>query len=403
VKDIDISIVMPCLNEAKTLPACIEKAEAAIEKLGLIGEIIVADNGSWDGSQKIAESLGARVIDVPIKGYGNALIWGIKEARGRYIVMADADDSYDFREAIPMVEKLMLGYDVCMGTRLRGGIEPGAMPWKNRYIGTPILTKIVNLLYDCSFSDVNCGMRAFSKQAFLDMQMESPGMELASEMLVKASLLGLKICEVPITLYLDGRDRKPHLRPWSDGWRHLKYILLFAPQFIYWMPGILLLIVGGILAIALNITPGGEFIFFGNFRFNDHWIVVSGLLCLIGYELVMTGLLAYLYNLTHRVRRRSLSVDRFIKYVNLERLILFAIVTFVAGFALEISVLKAWITGDFGPLNAIRPAVTGMVLILMSTQTMFSGFFYAVLVEQYERRLTLENKVASNHDKISRY
>ncbi|MDY6938523.1 MAG: glycosyltransferase family 2 protein [Cyanobacteriota bacterium] len=383
---IELSIVLPCLNEVKTLPICIQKAREAIARLHLKGEIIVADNGSTDGSQELAAALGARVVRVPIRGYGAALTWGIQAAFGRYIVIGDADDSYDFREAVPMVEKLMLGYHLVMGTRLKGRICPGAMPWKNRYLGTPILTQIVNSFYGSSFSDVNCGMRAFSKQAFLDMHVESYGMEFASEMLVKASVLKLKTTEVPITLHPDGRDRPPHLQPWSDGWRHLKYILLFAPRFIYGLPGVLLLAIGIVLAIILNLTPGGESVYIGNLRFNDHWIVVAALSCLVGYELLLTGFLAHLYTLTHRIRRRSPWMDFLVKTIKIEQIILFSLVTFAIGMSFEISVIDAWVDGNFGPLYAIRPAVTGMILILMSTQTLFSGLFYAVLSDKYQHR-----------------
>lgn len=382
-----ISIVMPCLNEIKTLPACIEKAKEAIRNLNLPGEVIIADNGSTDGSQELAASLGAKVVDVPVRGYGAALIWGIRAARGNYIVMGDSDDSYDFREAQAMIEKLELGYDLCMGTRLKGRILPGAMPWKHRYLGTPVLTAIVNLLFRASFSDVNCGMRAFTKAAFLQMQMESTGMEFASEMLVKSSILRLRTTEIPITLHKDGRDRRPHLKTWSDGWRHLKYILLFAPKFIYWIPGLVCLLVGGILAIALNITPEGQPVNFAGFLFNDHWIVVAALLFLIGYEILFTGLLAYLYTLTHRVKQRSAKIEKLIRWVSLEKILLLTALLLLSGLALEFSVIKAWISGDFANLNAFRPAITGMALILMSSQTLFSGLFYAVLAEKYENKL----------------
>ena len=386
-QDVEVSIVMPCLNEVRTLPDCIKKAHEAIDKIALPGEIVVADNGSKDGSQELAKSLGARVINVSVRGYGAALAHGIQEARGKYIVMGDADDSYDFRESVPMIGKLLQGYDLCMGTRLLGRIMPEAMPLLHRYLGNPVLSFLIRWLFSSRVSDAYCGLRAFNKEAIQRLYLESTGMTFALEMVLKASLLNLRVTEVPITLHKDGRDRKPHLRTWADGWDSLKHILLFAPKFIYWVPSSIMLTLGIFLTIALNLTPGGQFVFLGNFRFNDHWIVVSGLLCLIGYELAITGFLAYLYTLTHRLRRRVRRIDKLVRFINIEKIILFALATFTAGLALELSVVDAWISGAFGPLNAIRPAVTGMVLILISTQTLFSGFFYAVLIEQYKKQL----------------
>lgn len=384
--ELEVSIVMPCLNESKTLPVCIRKAQEAIARLGISGEVIIADNGSTDGSQDLARSLGARVVDVPVRGYGAALRWGIQAAKGRYIVMGDSDDSYDFREAVPLVEKLMLGYNFCIGSRLKGRIMPGAMPWKNRHLGTPVLTALVNLLYRARFSDVNSGMRAFTKNAFNRMKLESDGMEFASEMLVKAAVLGLRVSEVPITLHKDGRDRPPHLQPWADGWRHLKHIMLFAPKYIYWLPGVLLFAFGSVLTLGLNLSPAGEFLYFGNFRFNDHWIVVAALSSLLGYELILTGILAHLYMLTHRLQQRSHRMDRLVRRINIERIIFLAAAMVIGGLLFEFSVVEVWVKSSFGPIAAIRAAVTGMVLILMGAQTLFSGFFYAVLVEKYGKQ-----------------
>jgi glycosyltransferase involved in cell wall biosynthesis len=384
-ESIDISIVMPCLNELQTLAACIGKARTAIETLGLSGEVVVADNGSTDGSQDLARSLGARVVDVPVRGYGAALIWGIRSARGRYIVMGDADDSYDFREAVGLVERLAQGFDLVVGTRLKGRIMPGAMPWKNRYLGTPVLTAIVNTVYRCQFSDVNCGMRALKKTAFEAMHLESSGMEFASEMLVKAAILGLKTSEVPITLHVDGRDRAPHLRPWADGWRHLKYILLFAPKLLYWLPGSVLMAIGLVLNAILAIAPSGESVYLGALRFGDHWVVVAALTFLLGYELILTGLLAHLYTLTHRLQRQTPRMSWLVRVVKIETIAIVALLTLGAGLGIELSVLRVWFDGNFGPMNAIRPAVMGMTLILIGTQTLFSGLFYAVLSDRYQK------------------
>jgi len=383
-----LSIVMPCLNERQTLESCIGKAQTAIAELGMTGEIVIADNGSTDGSQDLARSLGVRVVDVPVRGYGAALIWGMRAARGRYLVMGDADDSYDFREAVALVTRLDTGFDLVVGTRLKGRIEPGAMPWKNRYIGTPALTAIVNAIYGCGFSDVNCGMRALKKSAFEAMHLESSGMEFASEMLVKAAILGLKTSEVPITLHVDGRDRAPHLRPWADGWRHLKYILLFAPKLIYWLPGSILMGVGVLLNAILAIAPSGEQVYLGALRFGDHWIVVAALMLLLGYELLLTGLLAHLYTLTHRLRRKTPRMSWLVKFVKLETIAFVALLTLGAGLGIELAVVRMWIDGGFGPMNAIRPAVIGMTLILMGAQTLFSGLFYAVLSDRYQNAIS---------------
>lgn len=393
-----ISVVMPCLNEYKTLPQCIAKAKEMISHLEMPGEVVIADNGSTDGSQARAQSLGARVIDVPVRGYGAALIWGIRAAQGHFIIMGDADDSYDFREGVKMVQQLQAGYDLCMGSRLRGKIMPGAMPPLHRYLGTPVLTFIVNLLFRAPFSDVNCGMRAFTKAAFLQMQMESTGMEFASEMLVKSSILNLKTTEVPITLHKDGRDRRPHLKTWSDGWRHLKYIVLFAPKFIYWVPGSLLMLLGGLLAFLLNITPAGEPAMVAGISFNDHWIVVAALFFLLGYEIIFTGLIAYLYTLTHRVKQRSARLERLLKLVSLERILITATILIVLGLLLELSVVNVWISGNFAELQAFRPAVTGMMLILMGSQTLFSGLFYSVLAEKYTNQLMNNTVVDGEED-----
>jgi hypothetical protein len=230
-------------------------------------------------------------------------------------------------------------------------------------------------------------MRAFTKEAFFRLRLESTGMEFASEMLVKASILQLKTTEIPITLHKDGRDRRPHLKTWSDGWRHLKYILLFAPKFMYWIPGFILFSVGAILTVALNLKPDGEPIAFAGLLFNDHWIVVATLMFLIGYEILFTGLLAYLYTLIHRIYRRSLRLEKLIRFVSLEKILITSVVLFLSGILVEISVVHAWISGDFRQLNAFRPAVTGMALILMSSQTLFSGLFYAILVGKYESNL----------------
>src|SRR5437763_380017 len=242
---IELSVVMPCLNEAETLARCIRKARACIERLGLDAEIIVADNGSTDGSQRIARDEGARVVDVAIRGYGAALYQGCVDARGRFIIMGDADDSYDFSKLDPFVDELRAGADLVMGNRFRGGIRPGAMPWKNRYVGNPVLSAIGHLFFHTKANDFHCGLRGFSREAFERMNLQTVGMEFASEMLIKATLLGLRVTEVPTTLDKDGRSRASHLRPWRDGWRHLRFMLLYCPRWLFLYPGLALMLAGG--------------------------------------------------------------------------------------------------------------------------------------------------------------
>jgi len=229
----ELTILMPCLNEAQTIAVCIERAQKLLDDYGIDGEILVSDNGSTDGSQEIAQKLGARVVHCPIRGYGAALQYGIDNAFGKYILMGDSDDSYHFDEAYLMIEKLREGYDVCMGSRFKGKIMPNAMPFLNRYLGNPILTAIGRVLFKTGMSDFHCGMRAFDRSKLLSLGLVTTGMEWASEMVIKAKLMGLKMTEVPVNLYKDGRNRPPHLRRWRDGWRHLRLMLLHAPFWYY--------------------------------------------------------------------------------------------------------------------------------------------------------------------------
>src|SRR5437588_9677070 len=238
--DVELSVVMPCLNEARTVGRCVSKAVAELERLGVRGEVVVADNGSTDGSQAIAREHGARVVPVAERGYGSALQGGVAAARGRHIVMGDADDSYDFGVLEPFLERLRAGDELVMGNRFKGGIRPGAMPWHHKYIGNPVLTGILNLFFHTPVGDAHCGLRAFRKDAFERLDLRTPGMEFASEMVVKASLNKQKISEVPIILYPDGRDRPPHLRSFRDGWRHLRFLLLMCPTWLYFVPAMVL-------------------------------------------------------------------------------------------------------------------------------------------------------------------
>lgn len=250
-----LTILMPCLNEAETLETCIQKAHNWLSRTGTDGEVLIADNGSTDGSQAIARKNGARVVDVPIRGYGSALYYGCLDARGKYIIMGDSDDSYDFNHLDVFIQKLDAGFDLVMGNRFLGGIAPGAMPWKNRYIGNPVLSFIGRALFQCPAKDFHCGLRGVRKDAFLRMDLRTTGMEFASEMVIKANLFGMKIAEVPTTLSKDGRTRPPHLRPWRDGWRHLRFMMLFSPRWLFLIPGLILFLIGVIAYFLILNCP----------------------------------------------------------------------------------------------------------------------------------------------------
>nr|WP_246873507.1 glycosyltransferase family 2 protein [Pantoea ananatis] len=277
---------MPCLNEAETLHICITKALNWVKSRNLNAEILISDNGSTDGSQEIAKSLGARVVDAPLKGYGAALQFGIENAESEYIVMGDSDDSYDFSRLDMFYDKLHEGYDLVMGNRFAGGIDKGAMPWKNRYIGNPILSTIGKLLFKCESNDFHCGLRGFTKTAYMKMDLRTTGMEFASEMVIKANLLKLKIIEVPTTLSVDGRSRPPHLRPWRDGWRHLRFMMLFSPQWLFIIPGLVLM---G-LSLLVYLTLYSSEITIGSITFGSNTLIYASLGVALGLLSVFFGL-----------------------------------------------------------------------------------------------------------------
>ena len=286
---IELTILMPCLNEAETLAACIQKARQGLDRAGVRGEILVADNGSTDGSVAIAEKLGARVVHVREKGYGSALRGGIEAALGQWIVLGDADDSYDFSHMEGFLQKFREGYELVMGCRLPGGggtIIPGAMPWKNRWIGNPALSFVGRLFFKCPARDFHCGLRGVTKAAYKKMELKTTGMEFASEMVIKATLRSLRIAEVPVTLHPDGRSRPPHLKPWRDGWRHLRFMLLFSPRWLFTWPGLALLVIGLALAVPLSIGP----IRIGQVQFDTNTLLVAGMMTIVGFQVLFFGL-----------------------------------------------------------------------------------------------------------------
>ena len=319
-----VSVVIPALNEEKTIGICVGKALKTIKALGLEGEVLVADNGSTDKTKDIAESLGARVVSISEKGYGNAYIGGFEEAKGEYLIMGDADDSYNFEEVEPYVKKLDEGYDFVMGNRFKGKIEKGAMPFLHRYLGTPVITFVMNLFFKTGIGDSNCGMRGLTKKAFQEMRLKASGMEFAAEMVVKASLVKLKIAEVPCNLYRDKRGRKPHLKTWQDGWRNLRFLMLFSPRWIFMVPGVTLLTLGAVGMISLLLR---DVIDPGSWGFISQKHMLSFLLLfLVGSQVVGQGLAAQAFTFSKYFDQASKSMKFLQRHFNLEKGILSGVV-----------------------------------------------------------------------------
>jgi glycosyltransferase involved in cell wall biosynthesis len=367
---VDVTIVMPCLNEAQCLPHCIGNAEEALRRIaseyGLVGEIVVADNGSTDGSQKLASKLGARVVPVAERGYGAALIGGSKAAHGEYILMGDADGSYDFIDGVAMIGKLIDGADLCMGSRFKGGISPGAMPWKNRYIGNPALSGILNLFFRPGISDAHSGLRAIRKQAFLDLGLTGSGMEFASEMVIKAALKRQHIAETPVKLLPDLRDRAPHLRPWRDGWRHLRYLFMLSPTWVFGVPGLTAIVAGlSILFVAVLRALGLT----GPTPFGESWIVIAGLMAVASH--------LYGVRAGYRLPRRWLSGNRHI--LTLETCVISGLSLVGVSVASMIAIAVQWGAGSFAALPSILPVALAGVAGTIGLQTLFGGFLLAVI------------------------
>jgi hypothetical protein len=380
---LDVTILMPCLNEERTLPQCIEWARHALEilkdKHGMTGEILISDNGSQDGSVELAESMGARVVHCKARGYGAALRFGSLSARGRYIVMGDADASYDFRDAIAMIEKLEQGAELCMGSRFTGKIMPGAMPWKNRYIGNPILTGILNLFFRSGFSDAHCGLRAFTKEAFVRINPTSPGMEYASEMVIKAALLGCKGAEVPIVLRPDGRDRAPHLKPFRDGWRHLRYLIMLSPVWLYLVPGLALICFGLAIFALLLTTPPATVATLGPLWFGDHWMPLAMGMTVTGHLSALFAMTATLAGIQNGYRRLTPALIILYRFSRLESLLLISLALIVIGLVVIGDVAIAWAGQHFGPLSMERQMIAGTTALIMGVQSFFGAFLLSVV------------------------
>jgi glycosyltransferase involved in cell wall biosynthesis len=385
--DIELTILMPCLNEAETLAPCIGKARDFLDRSGIAGEILIADNGSTDGSCDIAERLGALVVPVPERGYGAALGGGIAAARGRFIIMGDADDSYDFSQLDAFIAQLRDGADLVMGNRFKGGIAPGAMPWLHRYIGNPVLSAIGRLFFGASIGDFHCGLRGFSRAAIVSLNLRTAGMEFASEMVVKATLARLDIREVPTTLVKDGRSRRPHLRSIRDGWRHLRFLLLFSPRWLFLYPGIALTAVG--LVIGAILLPGPAH--FGRISFDVHTFLVAALCIIVGLQSISFAIIGRRFASRYGFIPRSGSYDRLLEALTLERILLMALSLMLVGIIALVWGVSEWAARDFGPLNpssTMRPVILAMTALVSGFQMMMSGFMSSMSnIPIYERRI----------------
>jgi glycosyltransferase involved in cell wall biosynthesis len=375
---VEVSIVMPCLNEVETLATCIRKAQEAITKNHLAAEIIVADNGSTDGSQAVARELGVRVIEVKRKGYGSALIGGIDAAGGELVVMGDADDSYDFRAIGPLIEKLRQGYDLVMGNRFTGGIQEGAMVWSHRWLGNPALTFISRVFFQTPVGDMHCGLRGFRKDAYDRLRLRATGMEFASEMVIKASMRRMKIAEVPVTLSPDGRSRPPHLRTWRDGWRHLRFMLLFSPRWLFLYPGVTLFALGLLVGGILETGPKRV----GSISFDIHTLLLAGFACLIGYQLVVFAVFTKVFAMQQGFHPPNPTYSAWFRNIKLETGLVLGGLAVLAGLAGTVVAVLSWGEKGFGALDpslTMREVIPAAVLLTLGVQTVFASFFLSIL------------------------
>jgi hypothetical protein len=377
----EVSMVMPCLNESSTLARCIRKAQSAIEKNDLRAEIIVVDNGSDDGSQEIARALGAHVVSVAEKGYGAALMGGIAAARGKFIIMGDSDDSYDWSAIYPFVERLRKGDDLVMGCRLPAGggtILPGAMPWKHRWIGNPVLTGLGKLFFHSPVSDFHCGLRGFQKVAYEQLDLRTTGMEFASEMVVKATLRGQRITEIPITLHPDGRSRPPHLRSWRDGWCHLRFMLLFCPRWLFLVPGAVLFWAGAVLGGRLLVGP----VRMGAVEFNVNTLFVCSMAILVGFQLIAFAVFTEVFAISERLLPEDPRLTRLFRVITLEVGITAGVILSLSGLGLLLWAVHYWKELGFGPMSypeGLRLVIPAVTILTLGVQIIFSSFFLSVL------------------------
>lgn len=374
----EVTVVLPCLDEARTLPGCIREIQAAFAAHGIAGEIVVGDNGSTDGSPALATAAGARVVAVPVRGYGAALRGAIAAARGRHIVMGDADGSYDFSHLPRFLERLRAGDDLVMGNRFLGGIEPGAMPWKNRHLGNPVLSFLGRLMFRAPVGDFHCGLRGFSAEAYRRLDLRTTGMEFASEMVIRAAVLGLRIAEVPTVLRRDGRDRPPHLRPWRDGWRHLRFMLLFSPRWLFLYPGLALMATGALGLAAL--LPGPLAV--GRVQLDVHTLLFAALLVVVGFQAVSFAALGKVIAIRAGLRPTEARFEAWLRRATLEGGLVVGLLLVLLGLGLWAAAFLGWSEAGFGPLQpgrTLRWAVPGALAVMLGGQLVLSSFLLGVL------------------------
>ncbi len=375
---IELTILMPCLNEAETVAICVRKAQTFLERTGVAGEILVADNGSSDGSVELAQRAGARVVRVAQKGYGSALIAGIAAAQGRFVIMADADDSYDFSRIDGFLTSLRAGHELVIGHRFRGGIQPGAMPWLHRYLGNPVLSFIGRLFFSCRIGDFHCGLRGIHRAAALRLGLSAPGMEFASEMIVKAALAGWRIDEIPTVLSPDGRSRPPHLRSWRDGWRHLRFLLMMSPRWLLFYPGMCLIAAG--VAVELLLLRGPLAVH--GVGFGVHTMLYAAGATILGLQLVLFSVIARTVGVLKHLLPMTPKLRAFLRLFTVERGVLLGVTLGLTGLGLAVYSLDTWFRARFGPLNpltAMHAVITSVTLMLAGGEILFASFLLGLI------------------------
>ena len=371
----EVTVVIPCLNEARSIGICVNKALAAFQEKGICGEVVVADNGSTDGSIEIAENLGARVVRVATRGYGNALRKGIEEAKGQFIIMGDADDSYDFSQVPSFVAKWREGSELVMGNRFEGGIKPGAMPWLHKYLGNPALTGILNSFFHAGIGDAYCGMRGFTKRVYEQVDPRTTGMEFALELVIKTAKLGVKITEIPVILWPDKRGRQPHLRTFHDGWRSLRFMLLYAPNWLFLLPGISLLVIG--MGLVSWLFPGPRHL--GHVTIDVHTMLFGMLFALLGAQIISIGFFAKMFSYAEKFSQNQRSLERWLHRIKLEDGLVVGGALAFNGAGGSLWLLWKWALSGFGHFDQIRSVILFSLLFFLGVQVIFSSFFISML------------------------